>query len=435
MKVALMTLGCKVNSYETEAVWELMKDRGYQRVDFKEDSDIYIINTCTVTNNGDSKSRKMIREAVTRNSQGIVIVMGCFSQLKADEVLAIPGVKIVLGTQNRALIPDYIDEYRQTKKVVNKVLGLDRHVAFDDLSINAFANHQRAFLKIQDGCNNFCSYCIIPYARGRVRSKLPNQVLSEAKTLVDNNFKEIILTGIHTGGYGQDLPNYRFVNLLRDLEVIKGLERIRISSIEISELTDEVISVISQSHKIVNHLHIPLQSGSDTILQAMNRKYNKQEYADTITKLRSAIPNLAITTDVIVGFPGETEADFAEMVAFIRYINFQELHVFPYSRRSKTVAATMDNQISGEIKKARVQILLHLSDELAKAYIKTNINILLQVIPETYHDGMLKGHTANYIYVQFPGTVNQIGELVDIIITKENYPLSLAKIITKDAIK
>ncbi|MFA5381238.1 MAG: MiaB/RimO family radical SAM methylthiotransferase, partial [Candidatus Izemoplasmatales bacterium] len=262
MKVAFLTLGCKVNFYETEAVWELMQKHGYERVDFKARSDVYIINTCTVTNNSDGKSRKMIREAISRNPEGIVVIMGCFSQLKAGQVLAIPGVKIVLGTKNRNLIPDYIAEYLKKKTILNKVELLESNLAFDDLSINAFARHQRAFLKIQDGCNNFCSYCIIPYARGRVRSKQPKQVIKEAKTLVDNNFKEIILTGIHTGGYGVDLPNYRFVNLLQDLETIKGLERIRISSIETSELTEDVISVIAHSQKIVNHLHIPLQSGS-----------------------------------------------------------------------------------------------------------------------------------------------------------------------------
>ncbi|MFA7144548.1 MAG: tRNA (N(6)-L-threonylcarbamoyladenosine(37)-C(2))-methylthiotransferase MtaB [Candidatus Izemoplasmatales bacterium] len=430
MKVAFLTLGCKVNFYETEAVWELMQKHGYERVDFKARSDVYIINTCTVTNNSDGKSRKMIREAISRNPEGIVVIMGCFSQLKAGQVLAIPGVKIVLGTKNRNLIPDYIAEYLKKKTILNKVELLESNLAFDDLSINAFARHQRAFLKIQDGCNNFCSYCIIPYARGRVRSKQPKQVIKEAKTLVDNNFKEIILTGIHTGGYGVDLPNYRFVNLLQDLETIKGLERIRISSIETSELTEDVISVIAHSQKIVNHLHIPLQSGSDTILKAMNRKYDKQEYTRIISKLRAMIPNLAITTDVIVGFPGETESDFAEMVAFIRKINFQELHVFPYSRREGTVAAAMPNQISGAIKKERVNILLKLSDELAKAYINTNINIPLQVIPETYHDGYLHGHTANYIFVKFLGKSDQIGELVDIVITEESYPLSLAKVIT-----
>ncbi|MDD4596270.1 MAG: tRNA (N(6)-L-threonylcarbamoyladenosine(37)-C(2))-methylthiotransferase MtaB [Candidatus Izemoplasmatales bacterium] len=430
MKVAFLTLGCKVNFYETEAVWELMQKHGYERVDFKARSDVYIINTCTVTNNSDGKSRKMIREAISRNPEGIVVIMGCFSQLKAGQVLAIPGVKIVLGTKNRNLIPEYIAEYLKKKTILNKVELLESNLAFDDLSINAFAKHQRAFLKIQDGCNNFCSYCIIPYARGRVRSKQPKQVIKEAKTLVDNNFKEIILTGIHTGGYGVDLPNYRFVNLLQDLETIKGLERIRISSIETSELTEDVISVIAHSQKIVNHLHIPLQSGSDTILKAMNRKYDKQEYTRIISKLRAMIPNLAITTDVIVGFPGETESDFAEMVAFIREINFQELHVFPYSRREGTVAAAMPNQISGAIKKERVNILLKLSDELAKAYINTNINISLQVIPETYHDGYLHGHTANYIFVKFLGRSDQIGELVDIVITEESYPLSLAKVIT-----
>jgi threonylcarbamoyladenosine tRNA methylthiotransferase MtaB len=426
MKAAFLTLGCKVNSYETEAVWELLQKQGYERVEFHEKSDVYLINTCTVTNNGDVKSRKMIREAVRANEDAIVVVMGCFSQLKSEDVLDIPGVKIVLGTKNRQRIPEYIEEYRATGRVLNKVERLDSSVAFDDLSIHSFERHQRAFLKIQDGCNNFCSYCIIPYARGRVRSKAPALVLAEAEELVKNGFKELILTGIHTGGYGQDLPNYRFSDLLRDLDGIEGLERIRISSIEISELTDDVLDVLRHSHKIVNHLHIPLQSGAEEILKAMNRKYDKAGYERLILRLRELFPDLAVTTDVIVGFPGETDEHFREMVAFIRKIGFSELHVFPFSPRTGTVAAKMKNQVSGEVKKKRVAVLLELSDELAKEYIRSQIGKTLQVIPETHRDGILVGHTGNYIYVRFPGPESLIGIPTDIILTQENYPLSEA---------
>jgi len=426
MKAAFLTLGCKVNSYETEAVWELLQKCGYERVEFPEKSDVYLINTCTVTNNGDVKSRKMIREAIRTNGEAIVVVMGCFSQLKADEVLDIPGVSIVLGTKNRQRIPEYIDEYRTTRRVLNKVEALDEAVGFDDLSIRSFEKHQRAFLKIQDGCNNFCSYCIIPYARGRVRSKLPALVMAEAEALVNNGFRELILTGIHTGGYGQDLPNYRFADLLRDLDRIEGLVRIRISSVEISELTDEVLDVLRHSRKIVNHLHIPLQSGAEEILRAMNRKYDKAEYERRIHQLRDLIPNLAVTTDVIVGFPGETDDHFREMVDFIRRIGFSELHVFPYSRRNGTLAARMDHQIDGDRKKARVEVLLALSDELAKAYIRENVGKTLQVIPETIREGVLVGHTANYISVRFPGPESLIGVPTDVILTEERYPLSEA---------
>lgn len=427
MKAAFLTLGCKVNSYETEAIWELMEHQGYERVDFKEKSDVYVINTCTVTNNGDVKSRKMIREAIGKNQDAIVVVMGCFSQMKADEVLGIPGVKIVLGTQNRHLIPEYIEEYQKKHEVLNKVTLLSNKTTYEDLTISAFEHHQRAFLKIQDGCNNFCSYCAIPYARGRVRSKKPELVLAEAQKLADNHFLEIILTGIHTGGYGLDLDHYRFADLLRDLDQIEGLKRIRISSIEISELTPDVLAVLKQSHKIVPHLHIPLQSGADAILKAMNRKYDKAEYKRTVDELRCMFPDLAVTTDVIVGFPGETADDFAEMVAFIEEMQFSELHVFPFSKRSGTVAASMDHQIDGETKKIRMNQLLALSDMLAKTYIEKNVGKVLQVIPETQKGEMLLGHTGNYLYVQFPGNADLIGELVDVVITKENYPLSDAK--------
>ena len=416
MKVAFYTLGCKVNSYETEALIEKFQERKYEIVDFNEDSDVYIINSCMVTNTGERKSKKIIRRPFQINKEAIVIVMGCLTQLKAEEILSIEGVKIVVGTKNREFIPDYLDEYLQNRIPLNKVDELTKDESFDTLFISDFKNHQRAFLKIQDGCNNFCSYCIIPYTRGRIRSKSKDKILMEAKRLVDSGHIEIVLTGIHTGGYGEDLKDYSFADLLKDLESVEGLKRIRISSIEITELTDEVIDIIKNSNKIVNHIHIPLQGGNNKILKAMNRKYTTEKYLEFITKLRKNIKDLAITTDVIVGFPGETDSDFLEEIEFIKKVNFQELHVFPFSRREGTVADKMSGQVNGVIKKKRVHELLDLSAKLKREHIEKQLNKPHFVIPEQIKDGLLRGHTRDYILVCFKGNESLIGKNVKVIL-------------------
>lgn len=409
LKTAFYTLGCKVNSYETQAVMERFEKRGYEIVDFNQKSDIYVINSCMVTNTGERKSKKFIRRPILQNPEAIVIVMGCLSQLKAEEMLKIEGVKIVLGTKNRDQIVDYLEEYLEQRQIQNRVESLDNLEEFDHLFISDFKHHQRAFLKIQDGCNNFCSYCIIPYTRGRIRSKEPNRVLQEAKYLVDNGHIELVLTGIHTGGYGADLENYSFADLLRDLETVEGLKRIRISSIEITELDSAVIQAINDSTKIVNHLHIPLQSGSDRILKKMNRKYTTSQFKEITNQLRRAIPDLAITTDIIVGFPGETEEDFQEEISLINEIGFQELHVFPYSIRIGTVASRMKDQISGDVKKKRVHRLLDLSNELKTNHIKQQLGQIHYLIPEQEKNGFLQGHTRDYILVRINGDSNLIG--------------------------
>jgi threonylcarbamoyladenosine tRNA methylthiotransferase MtaB len=417
MKVAFNTLGCKVNSYETEAAIEEFQKKGYEIVDFNGYSDIYVINTCMVTNTGESKSKKIVRRPIQQNPNAIVVVMGCLTQLKADEVLSIDGVKVVVGTKNRDKLIDYVEEYLSTNQPLNKVEKLKKDEEFDNLFISDFKNHQRAFLKIQDGCNNFCTYCIIPYTRGRIRSKNPKIVIEEAKKLVESGHIEIVLTGIHTGGYGEDLDNYSFANLLKDLNQIEGLKRIRISSIEITELSDEVIEIIKNSSKVVNHIHIPLQGGNDKILKAMNRKYTTLEYYQFIDKLRSSIPNLAVTTDIIVGFPGETDEDFLDTISFIRKVDFQELHVFPYSRREGTVAAKMANQVDGKTKKARVHKLLELSEELKNKHILGQIGKVVKVIPEQIKDNYLQGHTRDYILVKLEPNHDLIGKEIDVLIT------------------
>jgi len=426
MKAAFLTLGCKVNSYETEAVAELFRARGCAIVDESEPCDVVVVNTCTVTNAGDQKSRQAIRRAVSAHPEACVVVMGCYSQLQAEQVSGIAGVGVVIGTKDRHLVPAYVDEYRKTKMPVVRIEPLARGEAFESLTIRAFERHQRAFLKIQDGCDNFCSYCIIPYARGRMRSKAPAAVLAEAAGLARSGFSEIVLTGIHTGGYGRDLEGYRFARLLADLAAIPGIARIRISSIEESELTDEVIAILAEHPVFAHHLHIPLQSGSARILKAMNRKYTLDEYERKIALLRSRIPDLAITTDVIAGFPGETEEEFGEMLLSVRRIRFAELHVFPFSKRDGTAAATLPDQIDGTVKKHRVADLLSLSDDLAADYVRKNVGLRLEAIAETHADGILTGHTGNYIRVAFPGTAAEIGRLVPVRITREDYPLSPA---------
>jgi threonylcarbamoyladenosine tRNA methylthiotransferase MtaB len=427
MKVAFYTLGCKVNSYETEAVLEIFLQKGYQVVDYDELSDIYVINSCMVTNAGEKKSKQIIRRPLHHNKNAITIVMGCLSQLKAQEILEIEGVKIVLGTKNRDKIVDYLEEYLEHKQPLNKVSPLEKFEAYDPLAIIDFKTHKRAFLKIQDGCNNFCTYCIIPYTRGRIRSKSKEIILDEVRHLVANGHIEVVLAGIHTGGCGEDLADYGFVELLKDLEKIAGLKRIRISSIEITEIDERILSVIAQSKKIVHHLHVPLQSGANEILKLMNRKYTTEQYLSMINQIRAFIPDVAFTTDVIVGFPGETEAHFLEAYNFIKQVGFQELHVFPYSRRKGTPADKMPQQIDGLVKKARVKQLLDLSDELMANHIQENLGSLHYVIAEQAKDGMLVGHSRDYIAIKFTGDIELIGQevLVKLIAAEKPYNLGV----------
>ncbi|KQL53499.1 30S ribosomal protein S12 methylthiotransferase [Heyndrickxia shackletonii] len=426
--VAFHTLGCKVNHYETEAIWQLFKSEGYERVDFESTSDVYVINTCTVTNTGDKKSRQVIRRAVRKNPDAVICVTGCYAQTSPAEIMAIPGVDIVVGTQDRTKMLEYIEQFKNERQPINGVKNIMKNRVYEELDVPAFTDRTRASLKIQEGCNNFCTFCIIPWARGLMRSRDPKEVIRQAQQLVDAGYKEIVLTGIHTGGYGQDLKDYNLAMLLRDLEAeVNGLKRIRISSIEASQLTDEVIEVIEKSKIIVRHMHIPLQSGSDTVLKRMRRKYTMAEYAERLVKLKKALPGLAVTSDVIVGFPGETEEEFMETYNFIKDHQFSELHVFPYSKRTGTPAARMTDQIDEEIKNERVHRLIALSDQLAKEYSSKFENEVLEVIPEEKYkedpdSGLYEGYTDNYLKVVFPATEDMVGKLVRVKITKAGYP-------------
>ncbi|ATQ49686.1 tRNA (N(6)-L-threonylcarbamoyladenosine(37)-C(2))-methylthiotransferase MtaB [Staphylococcus epidermidis] len=429
--VAFHTLGCKVNHYETEAIWQLFKDANYERVEFETNADVFVINTCTVTNTGDKKSRQIIRRAIRQNPDAVVCVTGCYAQTSSAEIMEIPGVDIVVGTQDRHKLLDYIQQFQDERQPINGVGNIMKNRTYEELEVPYFTDRTRASLKIQEGCNNFCTFCIIPWARGLMRSRDPEKVVEQATQLVNSGYKEIVLTGIHTGGYGQDLKNYNLAQLLRDLDTIEGLERIRISSIEASQLTDEVIDVIGNSNKVVRHLHIPLQSGSDDVLKRMRRKYTMAHFSERLTKLHQALPDLAVTSDVIVGFPGESEDEFQETYDFIVNHHFSELHVFPYSPRIGTPAARMDNQIDEETKNVRVHKLISLSNQLAKEYASKFEDEVLEVIPEEMGEEphTLVGYADNYMKVKFEGDDSLIGQIVKVKIVKANYPINEGKAI------
>lgn len=426
--VAFHTLGCKVNHYETEAIWQLFKEQGYDRVEFESTSDVYVINTCTVTNTGDKKSRQVIRRAVRKNPDAVICVTGCYAQTSPAEIMAIPGVDIVVGTQDRVKMLEYIEQYKQERQPINAVGNIMKNRVYEELDVPAFTDRTRASLKIQEGCNNFCTFCIIPWARGLMRSRDPQEVIRQAQQLVEAGYKEIVLTGIHTGGYGEDMKDYNLAALLRDLEAqVKGIKRLRISSIEASQITDEVIEVIDQSNIIVNHLHIPLQSGSDTVLKRMRRKYTMEFFGERLDRLKEVLPGLAVTSDIIVGFPGETEEEFMETYNFIKKHQFSELHVFPYSKRTGTPAARMEDQVDEDVKNERVHRLIELSNQLAKEYASQFENEVLEVIPEEIYkeepgSGLYVGYTDNYLKVVFPATEEMIGKIVKVKIVKAGYP-------------
>ncbi|MED1863195.1 tRNA (N(6)-L-threonylcarbamoyladenosine(37)-C(2))-methylthiotransferase MtaB [Fictibacillus nanhaiensis] len=426
--VAFHTLGCKVNHYETEAIWQLFQAEGYERTDFDSTADVYVINTCTVTNTGDKKSRQVIRRAIRKNPDAVICVTGCYAQTSPAEIMAIPGVDVVVGTQDRSKMLNYIQQYKEERMPINGVSNIMKARVYEELDVPAFTDRTRASLKIQEGCNNFCTFCIIPWARGLLRSRNPEDVLSQAQQLVDSGYKEIVLTGIHTAGYGEDMKDYSFAKLLDDLDKnISGLKRIRISSIEASQISDEVIEVMGRSDKVVPHLHIPLQSGSNTVLQRMRRKYSMEMFGERLDRLKEALPGLAITSDVIVGFPGETEEEFMETYQFIEKHKFMELHVFPYSKRTGTPAAKMEDQVPEDIKNERVHKLIALSDQLAKEYASNYEDTVVEVIPEEAFkedptNKLYVGYTPNYLKVLFEGNEEMIGKLIKVKITEAGYP-------------
>ena len=390
MKVGICSLGCKVNLYESEFIISLLKEKGYTVVDFNEKADIYIINTCSVTNESDKKSRKMIHKAKRNNKDAIIIAMGCYIQADKEDIEA----NILLGNKDKSKIVAIIEEYLKTKE--NKKILYDlTKVEFEKMEITEFTNHTRAFVKIQDGCNAFCSYCIIPYVRGGIRSKKPEDVIDEVTHLVDKGYKEIVLTGIHTGKYGLDI-NASLEELLEALVKIPGLYRLRLSSIEINEITPKIIKLLRENDIMAKHLHIPLQSGSNKILKKMNRQYTKEEFLDKI-KILKEIPNISLTTDLIVGFPGETEIEYKETLETLNKIKFTKIHTFPYSPREGTPASTMAGQVSPEDKKRRVHEIISLSNETELSFYKESVIKVLDGVIEIHDYDIVMVHTTNFI--------------------------------------
>lgn len=420
MRVAVYSLGCKVNIYESEYVINLLKNHDYQIVDFDDIADIYIINTCSVTNESDKKSRKIINQAKRKNKDAIVVVMGCYSQIRSGEVDA----DIVIGNKDKSHILDIISEYLTNHNKIKRVYDLSNQ-EFEDMTITKFTNHTRAFVKIQDGCNAYCSYCVIPYTRGGLRSKKMDKVIEEVSLLVKNGYKEIVLTGIHTGKYGIDI-NTNLETLLDNLVKIEGLYRIRLSSIEINELTPHIIELINTNKIIAKHLHIPIQSGSDKILKSMNRRYNKEDFINKINELKK-IKDISLTTDLIVGFPGEGEEEFKETLDTLKEIGFTKIHTFPYSKRDGTPASTMDNQVDEQVKKKRVREIINLSNELENIYYNKFIGRVFDGLVEARRDEKFV-LTSNYISVIVNDNVEN-NEIVNVMITKVDNDKVYGKIV------
>lgn len=399
-KVALTTLGCKVNQFETETMEGLFKRAGYTVVPFEARADVYVINTCSVTSLGDRKSRQIIRRAHRENERAVIAVCGCYAQVAPEEIKAIEGVRVVLGTKERAQIVDYVERALREDGILDGVGDIMQAHTFEDIPLYDSPQRTRAFLKIEDGCENFCSYCIIPYARGPVKSRALSHIRAEAEKLVRAGFHEIVLTGIHLGAYGRDLGgSVTLADACREVLSVAGLRRLRLGSLESLELSPELFALIREDERFCAHLHLPLQAGSDAVLRAMNRHYDTAEFARLIEGVRREVPGIAISTDIIVGFPGETEEMFAESLAFVARLGFSRMHVFPYSRRTGTPAARMVDQVPEPVKKERVHRMQALAREKTAAFEQSFLGETLRVLFETRADGVTDGLTDNYIRV------------------------------------
>lgn len=419
-QVAFTTLGCKVNQYETEVMEGLFKARGYQVVRFSEQADVYVINTCSVTNLGEKKSRQLIRRANRQNAGAIIAVAGCYSQIAPEQVAQIPGVDIIVGTQDRAQIVDLVEAAAAGNRTaqLNNVTDIMQAREFEDIPLFSIPGRTRAFFKIQEGCTNFCTYCIIPYARGPLRSRALASIAAETEKLVAAGFTEIVLTGIHLGAFGRDLDHAEGKVTLTDaLETVLAaggnrLIRLRLGSLESVEVSDSLLAIMQTDNRLCPHLHLPLQSGDDRILQAMNRHYTTSQYRDLITAIRNQVPGIAITTDIIVGFPGETEEMFESTLAFVSTMAFAKIHVFPYSRRTGTPAAEFSGQVPEAEKKHRVQKLQQVADQQMEEFHKSFSGQVLDVLFEAAEaDGIISGLTGNYIRVYTKGSQEDNGKI------------------------
>ena len=414
MKTFLIkTLGCKVNTYESEFIRNLLLNDGYEEVD--SNASVCIINSCTVTNTADNKSKQVINNIKKDNPKAVVVALGCFCQYRKDNIAELINADIIIGTKNKSKIIKYINRYLKDNKRIIDIDELDND--FEDMEIEKYYHRHRAFIKVEDGCNNFCTYCIIPYVRGRVRSKDFNKCIMEVNDLALSNHKEIVLTGIHTGQYFSD--NKRLSDLINRISEIDLIKRIRLSSVEIVELDSGMMDVLKNNNKFVSHLHIPLQSGCEKTLKAMNRRYDKSFFENKVKEIRNIRNDISLTTDVIVGFPGETEEDFKESYNFCKKIGFSKIHVFPYSDRNGTVASRMSDKVPGNIKKERVHKLINLSNEMERNYFKSFINKEVEVLIEEEKDNYYYGWTDNYIPLKLKGNY-KINEIYKIKLKEED---------------
>ena len=400
-KVAFYTLGCKVNQYETEAMLELFEKEGYEKAETEDYADVYVINTCTVTHMSDRKSRQYIRRMKKKNPDAIIAVVGCYSQVSPEEILSIDEVNLVMGTNDRKKIVEEVKKIDASRKV-STVDDIMKVKAFEEIEINKTNGKTRAFLKIQDGCDRYCSYCIIPYARGRVRSRDLESIVKEVENLASNGYKEVVLTGIHVASYGKDIKetDIKLLDVIKQINDIEGIERIRLSSVEPILFTDEFVEAVSAMDKVCPHYHLSLQSGCDETLKRMKRRYTTEEYKTIVDRLRAAIPNVSITTDVIVGFPGETNEEFDKTYEFLKDIELTHMHIFKYSPRKGTPAATMENQVDPSTKHERSEKLLQLNEENFKKFgqkmLDKEFNVLFE---QKVGDNKYEGQTENYVKV------------------------------------
>ena len=406
-KAALHNLGCKVNAYETEAMQQLLEEAGYEIVPFQEKADVYVINTCSVTNIADRKSRQMLHRAKKMNPDAVVVAAGCYVQAAGEELKKDAAIDVIIGNNRKKDLVPLLDEYFAGKHVEeDSLIDIGKTREYEALHINKIADHTRAFIKIQDGCNQFCSYCIIPYTRGRVRSRKPEEIMEEIKGLVDKGYREVVLTGIHLSSYGLDLDGITLLDLMVKIDKIQGLERLRLGSLEPRIVTEEFTRTLAGLRTICPHFHLSLQSGCDATLKRMNRRYTTEEYEKGCQILRKYFDRPAITTDVIVGFPQETEEEFAQTIEFLKRIHFYEMHVFKYSRRAGTKAAAMPDQIPEQIKGVRSDRLLALeqkmSEEFRKGFIGEKVSVLFEEMITVDGKEYLVGHTPEYVKAALP---------------------------------
>lgn len=413
----IITLGCKVNQYESEAVEELFIQKGHKKA--KENADIYVINTCTVTNMSDRKSRQMISKARKDNPQAIIAVMGCYSQVKPEEVAKIEGVDIVLGSRNKENVVELCEEILENKGALDKIIAPSESKTFEELQISNQSEMTRAYIKIQDGCNMYCSYCLIPYARGNIVSREIPDIVSESGRLADNGFKEIVLTGIHVASYGKDFDeDISLIDVIEAVASVNGIERIRLSSMEPRHITREFLERMKATGKACDHFHLSLQSGSDKILKAMNRKYDKDIYRQKVDLIRDVFQNAGITTDIIVGFPGESEENHKETMDFVNDIKFSKTHLFKFSPREGTRAAKMSEQVDGNTKKVRLHELAKIEEINRNKFLEKQIGKTLSVLFETGSDikGYKSGYSTNYLRVSVDDDV-KVNDIKDVLIT------------------